>query len=529
MSLEKIAKEIAARGITELHAYSRKSRPTQDEETLKKHRDALVDCAEKLELPVILHEEIDTSETIFKPVIQDVIQKIKEKSIRCLLVFRNDRLSRKTTDLERLMAVFDHHDLLLIEVHQMNIVNYADVTKLKMTAIISDLFLDHIKDILAQGRRNGVILYGKNIGPRILGYNIDPHEKILVIRAEEARIVKLIFNSYLSGMSTHEITIMLNQKGYKNSLGKDFKCKGVWDTLQNEKYIGSQVYGKTKWSRDFNGKQISKDVPREDWVVRENSHEAIISIELFDEVRRMLKKRSAVPKAARRKRYSLSNVIRCGRCNSHMTFVKGKKKTYLRACNNRDYLTGDRCGNYGDGIPIEDLENYILKSVLNYVKPALLKLAEISAQNGPLKQLNGSSSKRLELEKEANQLNKDIEKLIEIQLNAEKPERYQKKIDSFERTLEDVKMELLALEDERFEKVTWATVFLERVRGIDMFPLVIKTGSNKEKNIAIKKYVESVIYTKGQPFEIVYTKEIQIALEQYEDLMMVSKKTGTSI
>ncbi len=157
-------------GITKLYAYSRKSRD-ESGEGLAKHHDILEQFANTYGLPIEILEEVGSSETLNRPMLNEVRDRIKSKEIRCLLIYRMDRLSRKVTDTERLLKDFDQQDLILIEAHNGKIIDYEDFLGNKMNAFISDLYLEQSKLVLNAGKKKAVSLYGNHLGEAPIGYD----------------------------------------------------------------------------------------------------------------------------------------------------------------------------------------------------------------------------------------------------------------------------------------------------------------------------------------------------------------------
>lgn len=71
-------------------------------------------------------DEVETSETMNRPVLNEVRELIAQNKIRCLVVYRLDRLTRKTTDLERLLQKFKFQDVLLLEMNRNRVIDYND-------------------------------------------------------------------------------------------------------------------------------------------------------------------------------------------------------------------------------------------------------------------------------------------------------------------------------------------------------------------------------------------------------------------
>ena len=136
------------------------------------------------------------------------------------------------------------------------------------------------------------------------GYNVV--DKKVSVNEEQANIVKLIFNEYISGKCIKDIVMMLSNKGIKNAYGKDWTINSVSRILRNENYKGC-VYA--------------------DNTVYTNIFPAIISEQLFDEVNEKLK--TSKRTSAHHKtevNYLLSGKLICGKCGSLMTGDSGKGK-----------------------------------------------------------------------------------------------------------------------------------------------------------------------------------------------------------
>jgi hypothetical protein len=71
--------------------------------------------------------------------------------------------------------------------------------------------------------------------------------------------------------------------------GDDYKWRGdsIKRILKSQVYIGNTEYGK-KMNLIYKSKKV-KNIPREDWKIALNTHEAIIDKETFEEVQKMLK------------------------------------------------------------------------------------------------------------------------------------------------------------------------------------------------------------------------------------------------
>lgn len=157
----------------------------------------------------------------------------------------------------------------------------------------------------------------------------DNHFK-LEIDPEAAKIVREIFSMKLSGMTSTEIAANLNarnilppteykyQAGDKRAVNTNTR-KCFWEAgvvngiLQNEKYTGDMVLLKTEVNR-VTGKQVKR--AKEDWITVENTHEAIVSREVFEAVAKTIK---TVPRSFGKN----INVFYCSGCGRKMIACRG--------------------------------------------------------------------------------------------------------------------------------------------------------------------------------------------------------------
>lgn len=138
------------------------------------------------------------------------------------------------------------------------------------------------------------------------GYKkFEENKNKLIVDEQSAHNIKNIFDMKLLGYSSKTIADELNHLGvltprkYKESQG--FKCNGFqnikggnWTAkainriIENEVYIGNTLQGKSITLSYKSKKQIEKE--KEEWIRVEDTHEAIISKEIFAIANTMLKR-----------------------------------------------------------------------------------------------------------------------------------------------------------------------------------------------------------------------------------------------
>lgn len=145
----------------------------------------------------------------------------------------------------------------------------------------------------------------------------------LVIDEEEAKIVKRIFDLYLKGYGLTKIADTLNEKGYRTRRGYPFRKDKIKYILKNEVYIGTFIGNKYTKVDLLSSKIVEK--PKEEWIIIENNHEAIIDKDAFDKVQKLMEDKSF--NVGKRSVALFAGVIKCGKCGHNYNRIANEKKT----------------------------------------------------------------------------------------------------------------------------------------------------------------------------------------------------------
>lgn len=232
-----------------------------------------------------------------RPEFQRLTEDIEADKIDCVIVKDLSRLGRNTIDTGfYLDKYFPEHKIRFISVTE----NFDsaeqksnDSMLIALKNIINEAYaLDIGKKIRTQARQ--AMRDGQYVAATpCYGYLKDPKDcHKLIVNPETAPIIKMIYDWFVGGMSTNEICLQLvargiptpsvygHNKGYLSSkkvgLGK-WNTRTIQRILKDEVYTGKLVQGK---SNTIEHKQLPQDKSK--WIVVENTHEAIISQELFD-------------------------------------------------------------------------------------------------------------------------------------------------------------------------------------------------------------------------------------------------------
>lgn len=225
-----------------------------------------------------------------------------------------------------------------------------------------------------------------------LGYRKSAADKhILEIDPVTAPVVRHIFDLRLQGNGFRKIALILNAEkvpaprtfyymaeGRENHRGEtpfwnDVTVKTI---LRNEVYLGHMVQNKTGTVSYKNHKQVSK--PESEWIRVENTHEPLISQEVWDAVQRM-DNHPARGRSGKSGTVSLfGGLLRCMDCGSSMRYMRDyRKKVSDKEPEYKAYV----CNRYASGGKNACSSHYINQKVLTQIVLTDIRCKAIWAQN----------------------------------------------------------------------------------------------------------------------------------------------------
>ena len=234
----------------------------------------------------------------------------------------------------RFIAINDNYDSLKEQGNGLD-------TDTQFKTLYYDLFSKELSEKVRSSVKQ-IKSQGKNINwAAPFGYIKDPKDKYHIIIDEKvAFIVKEAFDLILKGYSCTQVANIFNKKGYitrserkeelklsdysRNFITGSKVKKRAWTSIcisqitRNELYTGDYVYNKYKETRIGGRKRTL--LPEEEWKVIPNTHEAIISREVFDKVKKIKEKRNFGEYAGKKNCSIFSDKIFCKECGRHMSF-----------------------------------------------------------------------------------------------------------------------------------------------------------------------------------------------------------------
>lgn len=285
-----------------------------------------------------------TGTNFHRPRFQEMMERVQTGEINVICVKDFSRFSRDYIETGNyLECVFPFLGVRFLSINDGYDSNdYKGTTGGLEVVMRSIIYASYSKDlsIKTTTAKLHMMKQGKYVGNYApYGYTLHPTVRNkLAIDPEAAAVVRRIFQEALDGRRTGEIAGHLNNDAiltpgqYFRSRHPDngkfnrMSDKAVWsarvvyDILTKYVYTGATV----AHTRKFAGVGMKKSIPqkREDWIIVEGMHKAIVSREEFEQAQAVIHSRAKL--AARKNHdYPLKGLVRCGNCKRVMVHRKG--------------------------------------------------------------------------------------------------------------------------------------------------------------------------------------------------------------
>ena len=323
-----------------------------------------------------------------RPAFNEMMEKVRDREINLVVVKDLSRFGRnylevgQYTELEfpalgcRFIAVNDNIDSL----------NRDSNDEIFMA--FRNIFNEHYSRDISKKIRSAMntsCRSGKFIGAFApFGYMKSPDDRHrLIIDEPAAAIVRRIFQMRCEGEGFRRIALALNEEGVlppreyhcrcAGKAGSPWRDNGKWSSvtvsglLRNEAYIGNMVQHKSEVF-SYKDRRMTA-VPKEEWIRVENTHEPIISMDVWEQCRRM-DRGTVHPRQNSMKETSLfSGLLYCADCGFAMRcqIERRRRKNGVTARYER-YL----CGSYSrsghtacstHSIPVQVLSELVLNDI----------------------------------------------------------------------------------------------------------------------------------------------------------------------
>jgi site-specific DNA recombinase len=289
---------------------------------------------EQWQLHKVYSDHAISGATTLRPGYQQLLEDARNGEFDVVIAEALDRLSR---DLENIAAL--HKQLTFASIRLITL-SEGEITDLHvgLKGTMNALFL---KDLALKTHRGleGRVRKGFSGGGKAYGYDIVheidsdgmPVRGKRKINPEHQTVINRIFAEFRDGRSPKSIAHALNKESVPGPSGNTWGPSTIYGNwrrgtgiLNNELYIGKLVWNRQRYIKDpTTGKRQARLNPEADWIIEEVPQLRLIDDDLWNSAKeRQQNTRSDIiedrgnvrSERARRPRYLLSNLLKCGSC-----------------------------------------------------------------------------------------------------------------------------------------------------------------------------------------------------------------------
>ena len=272
-----------------------------------------------------------------RPEFQQMLQDVADDrdGVSYILVFKLSRFGRNAADVLNSLQYIQDYGVNLICVED-GIDSSKDSGKLTITVLsaVAEIERENILIQTMEGRRQKAREGKWNGGQAPFGYLLDSKNSTLIVNPEEAEIVRLIFEKFVhTDMGADSISKYLNQHGYSKKKLREqevshFTRSTILKILDNPVYAGKIAYGKNATEKVKGTRDQFRRVKKEEYLLAEGLHEAIIDQETWEAARA---KRKATGVKWNKTHsldheHILSGILKCPVCGSGMAGTVRRRK-----------------------------------------------------------------------------------------------------------------------------------------------------------------------------------------------------------
>jgi DNA invertase Pin-like site-specific DNA recombinase len=324
-----------------------------------------------------------------RPAFKRMIADIEDGKLGIVLCKDMSRLGRNNAFVSFYTEIyFPDHDVRFIAINDSVDTEIGENEIMPFKSILNEYYSRDISKKVRSAKR-ALSLAGKHISSHApYGYIPDPNDKHKIIIDEvAAEVVKRIFQMSASGLGYCQIARILYEEhvatpSARESIRRGKRMYRTLDTtliyewqgttiermLKNYMYLGHMVNGKHGPKSYKNKKWVHH--PESEWVIVKNTHEAIISQNLFDEVQRLCRIKKRPMKTGVKPLFQ--GILYCADCRRMMSFSSSDSKSGCYCCGwNRNHQhkgVTPKCTSHR--IMSSTLIEIVLSSINHYIELA---------------------------------------------------------------------------------------------------------------------------------------------------------------
>lgn len=452
------------------------------------------------------------SEVSERPALSRLKKDILDGKIDVLLVWKIDRLFRKTTYLLDFIEFLKEHNVNFVSKNEsIDLSSHTGKLVLTLLGAISEMERDVITERTSEGKLSkalqGYLVYGSSVP---YGYKKihDGRGSKLAIHEEEAKIIREIYDMYvIEDKSTSEIARILTARGIwgrgdtEKALGVRntkvhsglFRQSTITDFIRNKTYRGKYYCNRYEVKKEW-GRTITTLKDKREWVLI--ACDPLVSEDIWKRAQEKMSKASIF--SGKWETHIFTGLLKCGECGKSYNYYKSHKNTGNYRCwgKKKDKVSLDHiCRN-------KDIsEEKILGGVLPILEKMLLNAERFIADYEEVRTGKNGEKRKNTLEKEIIEMEESLGKKEETRKNAiRKSLENPHDTSIYDAILIDLSKEVHTLEQRKWEisaelsEYTANTELFDAIRDAsERYKKGIGKIEEKDRIVLIRKFIEKII------------------------------------
>ncbi|MEV2910871.1 recombinase family protein [Paenibacillus larvae] len=441
--------------------------------------------------PIFFIDDGYSAKDLNRPAMKKLLMRVRNNEYDIVLTSKLDRLTRSLLDLLHIVTMFSDYNCNYVSATEsFDTSTAAGRMVLQLLGVFAEFERERISERVSDNMKSLAKHTDKALGKVCYGYDVINGK--FVINETEAEFVRMMFDLAEQGHGHRMIAKELNARGSLTKKGKMWDQTNVRRLINNESLAGIMIYNKRQTK---NGKTIIR--PKNDWIIKENNHPAIIPLERFLTIQEMMKTRSRAGKHADSETYLLTGLVICKHCGKGMKGTTSRHKTkygnytyYRYICSS--YVLGYGCKHHI--IHRDDLEKLIVEQIKTIAESSSKQLMiDIAASNNQKDEIKDIKNQLVRVDKK---IQKQIEAYENDLVSASDLKTARERVEAERRILKK-KLERLEKMDKKEDVqmvITKAKDLLDEIMGINR----VKAKS------AIRLLIEQVQVENGEMVSITW-------------------------
>ena len=509
--------------------------------SLEGQKNSLRRFADREEMEVVgVYEDAGKSRKSIegRPAFKKMLDDIKNGlDIQYVLVYKISRFGRNAADILNSLEFIQSYVINLICIEE-GIDSSQTSGKLLISVLsaVAEIERENIIEQTMNGRREKARQGGWNGGFAPYGYHLEDNK--LIISEEEAEAIRIIYDKFANTDTGYgKIARYLNMQGIRK-IPRQNGNLDWWSghfvklILDNPVYCGKIAYGRRTREKVKGTKNEYKKVNKDDYILVDGQHQAIVSEELWQKVynKRQLTGVESQSRIGNDRVHLLTRLLKCPKCGGPMYTNKHAwtnkdgtyKEVYYYVCGRARQELGKKC-DYKAALRKTDIEPLVIEAIRelvsneDFAKEIKNRFGMQTNTESLNLELENYEKKLKEVDLNKSRLEKEIDYLpIDVKYRERKIKDMTIRLDGLyetivelEESIEDVKLRRNAIERE--------TITFENVYNIlNNFNKLFDIISDSEKKTLISYLIKEIqIYRNDESEQIL--KSIEFNFPIYKD------------